>query len=154
MLQTKPDRLYDLVVQVALIRPGPIQAKFVHPYTRRRRGLEPVTYAHPALEPILARTQGVPIFQEQAMAIATTLGGDSASEADELRRAMGNERKLPRLRAALEKLRARMVSRGVAPEVAAQVAEDLLSFSNYGFPESHAWSFALISYATAYLKAH
>lgn len=154
LLQTKPDRLYDLVVQVALIRPGPIQAKFVHPYTRRRRGLEPVTYAHPALEPILARTQGVPIFQEQAMAIAMTLGGYSASEADELRRAMGNERKLPRLRAALEKLRARMVSRGVAPEVAAQVAEDLLSFSNYGFPESHAWSFALISYATAYLKAH
>ena len=154
LLQTRPGRLYDLVVQVALIRPGPIQAKFVRPYTRRRRGLEPVEYAHPALEPILRRTYGVPIFQEQAMAISMALGGFTAAEADELRRSMGHRKKLPRLRAALGKLRAGMVARGVEPAVADRIVEDLLSFSNYGFPESHAWSFALIAYATAYLKAH
>ncbi len=153
-MHTRPERLYDLVVQVALIRPGPIQAKFVHPYVQRRRGLEPVEYAHPALEPILRRTYGVPIFQEQAMAISMTLGGFSPAEADELRRAMGHQKKLPRLQAALKKLRDRMVAHDVAPEVADGIAEDLLSFSNYGFPESHAWSFALIAYATAYLKAH
>jgi error-prone DNA polymerase len=154
LLQTRPERLYDLVVQVALIRPGPIQAKFVRPYTRRRRGLEPVSYAHPALEPILCRTQGVPIFQEQAMAIAMTLGGFTAAEADELRRTMGHQKKLPRLQAALQKLRTRMTARGIEGETADQIVEDLLSFANYGFPESHAWSFALIAYATAYLKAH
>jgi error-prone DNA polymerase len=154
ILHTKPDRLYDLVVQVALIRPGPIQAKFVHPYTERRRGREPVQYAHPKLEPILRRTYGVPIFQEQAMAIAMALGGFSAAEADELRRAMGHRRKLPKLHAALERLRARCVELGVRQEVAVQVVEDLHSFANYGFPESHAWSFALIAYATAYLKAN
>ena len=153
-MHTRPERLYDLVVQVALIRPGPIQAKFVRPYVQRRRGLEPVEYAHPSLEPILRRTYGVPIFQEQAMAIAMTLGGFSAAEADELRRAMGHQKKLPRLQAALRKLRDRIVARGISPEVADGVADDLLSFSNYGFPESHAWSFALIAYATAYLKAH
>jgi error-prone DNA polymerase len=154
VLHTKPDRLYDIVVQVALIRPGPIQAKFVHPYTARRRGLEPVTYAHPDLEPILKRTQGIPIFQEQAMAIAMTLGGYSAAQADELRRTMGHIRKVERLHRVLEQLRTRMVERGVKEDVAAQIAEDLKSFANYGFPESHAWSFALIAYATGYLKAH
>lgn len=154
VLHTKPDRLYDIVVQVALIRPGPIQARFVHPYTRRRRGLEPVTYAHPDLEPILRRTQGIPIFQEQAMAIAMKLGGYSAAEADELRRTMGHVRKIDRLLRVLDQLRARMVERGVDETVAAQIAEDLRSFANYGFPESHAWSFALIAYATGYLKAH
>jgi error-prone DNA polymerase len=101
LLQTRPERLYDLVVQVALIRPGPIQAQFVHPYTRRRRGLEEVSYRHPDLEPILERTQGIPIFQEQAMAIGMALGGFTATEADELRRTMGHRRKLPRLHAAL-----------------------------------------------------
>jgi error-prone DNA polymerase len=154
ILHTKPDRLYDLVVQVALIRPGPIQAKFVHPYTERRLGREPVTYAHPALEPILRRTQGIPIFQEQAMAIAMALGGYSGSDADALRRTMGNERKKERLLRELEKLRAAMISRRVEPQVADQICEDLVSFANYGFPESHAWSFALIAYATTWLKAH
>jgi error-prone DNA polymerase len=154
VLHTKPDRLYDIVVQVALIRPGPIQAKFVHPYTARRRGLEPVTYLHPDLEPILKRTQGIPIFQEQAMAIAMKLGGYSAAQADELRRTMGHIRKVEKLHRVLEQLRARMVERGVKEDVAAQIAEDLKSFANYGFPESHAWSFALIAYATGYLKAH
>lgn len=154
VLHTKPDRLYDIVVQVALIRPGPIQANFVHPYTARRRGLEPVTYLHPDLEPILKRTQGIPIFQEQAMAIAMKLGGYSAAQADELRRTMGHIRKVEKLHSVLEQLRSRMVERGVEEDVAAQIAEDLKSFANYGFPESHAWSFALIAYATGYLKAH
>lgn len=154
ILKTKPDRLYDIVVQVALIRPGPIQARFVHPYTMRRRGLEPVEYADPRLEPILARTYGIPIFQEQAMAISMALGGFSAAEADELRRAMGNHRKLPKLKAVLNELARRMVERGLEPEKARSITEDLISFANYGFPESHAWSFALIAYATAYLKAN
>ena len=154
ILHTKPQKLYDIVVQVALIRPGPIQAKFVHPYTERRLGREPVTYAHPALEPILKRTQGIPIFQEQAMATAMALGGYSGSEADELRRTMGNQRKKGRLERALAKLEGRMIERDIAAEVARRICDDLLSFANYGFPESHAWSFALISYATAWLKAH
>jgi error-prone DNA polymerase len=151
---TLPERMYDIVVQVALIRPGPIQARFVRPYTRRRRGQEPVTYRHPALIPILERTQGIPIFQEQAMAIARDLGGYTGGQADELRRTMGNARKLPQLLAALERLTARMIEKGVAPDVAQQIVDDLRSFSNYGFPESHAWSFALIAYATAFLKTH
>ena len=154
ILHTKPEKLYDIVVQVALIRPGPIVAKFVHPYTERRLGREPVTYAHPALEPILKRTQGIPIFQEQAMATAMTLGGYTGSEADELRRTMGNQRKKGRLERALAKLEGRMIEREVTPEIAKRICDDLMSFANYGFPESHAWSFALISYATSYLKAH
>jgi error-prone DNA polymerase len=154
ILHTMPDRMYDLVVQVALIRPGPIQAKFVHPYTKRRRGLEPVTYAHPLLEPILKRTQGIPIFQEQAMAIAMVLGGYTAAEADELRRTMGHIRKISRLLDVLTRLRDRIVARGVEESVATGIVEDLKSFANYGFPESHAWSFALIAYATGWLKAH
>jgi error-prone DNA polymerase len=154
ILQTRPECLYDLVVQVALIRPGPIQARFVHPYTRRRRGLEPVSYAHPDLEPILHRTQGIPIFQEQAMAISMALGGFSAAEADELRRAMGHRRKQQRLLATLQRLRQRMLGRGVAEEIATRIIDEFQTFANYGFPESHAWSFALIAYATAYLKAN
>jgi len=154
ILQTKPDRLYDLVVQVALIRPGPIQARFVHPYTLRRRGHEEVTYDDPRLEPILARTYGIPIFQEQAMAISMALGGFSAAEADELRRAMGNQRKLSKLKRVLGELRERMIANGLEEAKATSIVEDLVSFANYGFPESHAWSFALIAYATAYLKAN
>jgi error-prone DNA polymerase len=158
---TRPALLYDIVVQVSLIRPGPIQAKFVHPYTQRRLGKEPVTYVHPALEPILERTRGIPIFQEQAMAIAMALGGYTGGEADALRRTMGNIRKKERLLLALKDLRAAMLERAregkIAPmpeEVAEKICEDLVSFANYGFPESHAWSFALIAYATAWIKAH
>jgi error-prone DNA polymerase len=154
ILKTRPERLYDLVVQVALIRPGPIQARFVNPYTLRRRGLEPVSYRHHLLEPILARTQGLPIFQEQAMAIAMALGQYSAAEADALRRTMGHQRKRHRLLEELTRLRERMIERGIDPPVAAAVAQDLESFGSYGFPESHAWSFALIAYATAWLKRH
>ena len=154
ILKTRPEHLYDLVVQVALIRPGPIQARFVNPYTMRRRGLEPVTYRHRLLEPILARTQGLPIFQEQAMAIAMAMGQYSAAEADALRRTMGHQRKRHRLVEELVRLRDRMVARGIEVPVAAAVAQDLESFGSYGFPESHAWSFALIAYATAWLKRH
>ena len=154
ILKTRPERLYDLVVQVALIRPGPIQARFVHPYTMRRRGLEPVTYRHPALEPILARTQGLPIFQEQAMAIAMAMGEYTAGEADALRRTMGQDRKRARLVEELGRLRDRMIARGIPEPVASLITQDLKSFGSYGFPESHAWSFALIAYATAWLKCH
>lgn len=154
ILHTKPERLYDLVVQVALIRPGPIQAAFVHPYTERRLGRAKVEYPHPDLKDILERTQGIPIFQEQAMAIAIQLGGYTPSQADLLRRTMGNIRKKHRLEAALGDLRNAMCRRGVQEGVAKQICEDLVSFANYGFPESHAWSFALIAYVTAYLKAH
>jgi error-prone DNA polymerase len=157
LVHTKPERMYDIVVQVALIRPGPIVANFVHPYTRRRRGQEAVTY--PAglddkLGPVLDRTQGIPIFQEQAMALSMALAGYSATEADELRRTMGNDRKRPRLVAALERLRGKMLEKGIPEEAAAQITQDLESFANYGFPESHAWSFALIAYVTAWLKTH
>lgn len=157
ILNTRPEMLYDITVQVALIRPGPIQGRFVHPYTRRRRGQESVHYAHPMLEPILRRTYGIPIFQEQAMAIAANLGGCTPAEADRLRRTMGNERKRDRLEAALALLREQMVSNEravprVTRDVAERISNDLLTFANYGFPESHAWSFALIAYATAYLK--
>jgi error-prone DNA polymerase len=154
ILHTRPERLYDITVQVALIRPGPIQARFVQPYTDRRRGREKVSYADPRLEPILARTQGIPIFQEQAMAIAIALAGYTPAEADLLRRTMGNQRKEALLRAALADLRERMIEKEIAPAVAEQIESDLRGFANYGFPESHAWSFALIAYATAWLKTN
>ena len=157
LVHTKPERMYDIVVQVALIRPGPIVAKFVHPYTERRRGREHITYppeVEERLRPILDRTQGIPIFQEQAMAMAMALAGYTPTEADELRRTMGHERKAPRLAAALGRLRDRMIEKGIPEQVAARLSDDLLSFGNYGFPESHAWSFALIAYATAWLKRH
>jgi error-prone DNA polymerase len=154
ILQTRPEHIYDLVVQVALIRPGPIQGEFVHPYTRRRRGLETVTYPHDDLEPILRRTQGIPIFQEQAMSISMVLGGYTAAEADDLRRAMGHHTKRTRLEGQLVRLRARLLERGVTEEVAERIVSDLQIFANYGFPESHAWSFAYLAYATAWLKAN
>src|SRR6185503_16883283 len=134
---------------------------FVRPYTHRRLGQEGVTYPHPDLEPILRRTQGIPIFQEQAMAIAMSLGGYTGGRADALRRTMGNIRKKEKLVRALVDLKAAMLARSARGEIApvdndtaARICSDLVSFANYGFPESHAWSFALIGYATAYLKAH
>jgi error-prone DNA polymerase len=154
ILQTRPEYLYDLVVQVALIRPGPIQGEFVHPYTQRRRGKEKWSYDHPALKPILERTYGIPIFQEQAMSIAMVLGGYTAAEADELRRTMGHSRKQRKLDAALEKLHGKFLENGLEAGIADRLIKQLKGFGNYGFPESHAWSFALIAYATAYLKAH
>lgn len=150
----KPERFYDLVVEVAIIRPGPIVGKMVHPYLRRRNGLEPVTYAHPLLEPILKRTLGVPLFQEQLLRMAMTVGGFSGGEAEELRRAMGFKRSEQKMKPIEARLRAGMKERGITGKTADGVVRSIVSFALYGFPESHAASFALIAYASAWLKTH
>src|SRR2546426_889637 len=149
-----PERFYDLVVQVAIIRPGPIVGQMVHPYVRRRRGREPVTYPHPSLEPILKRTLGVPLFQEQLLRMAMVAAGFTATEAEELRRAVGFKRS-ERLMADVEtKLRAGMARQGIHGAAAEEIVHAITSFALYGFPESHASSFALLAYASAYLKVH
>ena len=148
----KPERFYDLVVEVAIIRPGPIVGKMVHPYLDRRNGREPVTYPHPSLEPILKRTLGVPLFQEQLLRIAMVAAGFTGGEAEELRRAMGFKRSEKRMKAIEARLRAGMAERGITGEAAETVVRSISSFALYGFPESHAASFALIAYASAYLK--
>jgi error-prone DNA polymerase len=150
----KPERFYDLVVEVALIRPGPIVGQMVHPYLDRRNGRAPVTYAHPLLEPILRRTLGVPLFQEQILRMAMVLAGFSGGEAEELRRAMGFKRSVARMREIETRLRAGMAARGIAGAAADAIVRSVTSFALYGFPESHAASFALIAYASAYLRAH
>jgi error-prone DNA polymerase len=150
----RPRQFYDLVVEVALIRPGPIQGEMVHPYLRRRRGEEPVTFLHPSLEPHLARTLGVPLFQEQGMKVAIEVAGFSPAEADELRRAMGHKRSAAAMAKIGEKIESRMVERGIAAEIASRIVKQLAAFSDYGFPESHAASFALLVYASAYLRHH
>jgi error-prone DNA polymerase len=150
----KPDRFYDLVVEVAIIRPGPIVGKMVNPYLNRRNGREPVSYLHPSLEPILKRTLGVPLFQEQLLRIAMTVAGFTGGEAEELRRAMGFKRSEKRMKAIEGRLRAGMAERGITGEVADAIVLSISSFALYGFPESHAASFALIAYASAYLKRH
>jgi error-prone DNA polymerase len=150
----KPQHFYDLVVEVAIIRPGPIVGQMVHPYLNRRNGREPVTYAHPDLEPILKRTLGVPLFQEQLLRIAMTLGGFSGGEAEELRRAMGFKRSVERMREIEKRLRHGMAERGITGKTADDIIRSITSFALYGFPESHAASFALIAYASAYLRAH
>ena len=149
-----PERFYDLVVQVAIIRPGPIVGEMVHPYVRRRRGREPVTYPHPSLEPILKRTLGVPLFQEQLLRVAMVAAGFTATEAEELRRAFGFKRS-ERLMADVEtKLRAGMARQGIHGAAAEEIVHAITAFALYGFPESHASSFALLAYASAYLKVH
>jgi error-prone DNA polymerase len=150
----RPRQFYDLVVEVALIRPGPIQGEMVHPYLRRRMGTEEVTYLHPSLEPHLARTLGVPLFQEQGMRVAIEIGGFSASEADELRRAMGHKRSRAKMAVLADKLRDRMGAKGIDLAVAERIVKQLAAFADYGFPESHAASFALLVYASAYLRWH
>ena len=150
----RPERFYDLVVEVAIIRPGPIVGKMVHPYLNRRLGREPVTYPHPDLEPILARTLGVPLFQEQLMRVAMVAAGFSGGQAEELRRAMAAKRSLERMAKLEQQLRAGMAARGITGEAAEAIVKGITSFALYGFPESHAASFALIAYASAYLKAH
>ena len=150
----RPERFYDLVVQVAIIRPGPIVGEMVHPYVRRRRGREPVTYPHPSLEPILKRTLGVPLFQEQLLRVAMVAAGFTATEAEELRRAFGFKRS-ERLMADVEtKLRAGMARQGIHGAAAEEIVHAITAFALYGFPESHASSFALLAYASAYLKVH
>jgi error-prone DNA polymerase len=150
----KPERFYDLVVEVAIIRPGPIVGKMVHPYLRRRNGQEPVACLHPSLEEVLRRTLGVPLFQEQLLRIAMTAAGFTGGEAEELRRAMGFKRSEKRMQAIEARLRTGMAERGITGETADTIVRAISSFALYGFPESHAASFALIAYASAYLKAH
>ncbi len=150
----KPERFYDLVVQVAIIRPGPIVGDMVHPYLRRRAGREPVTVPHPSLEPILARTLGVPLFQEQLLRMAMATAGFTGGEAEELRRAFGFKRRKQAMAEVERKLRAGMAGQGITGEAAEAIVHAITSFALYGFPESHAASFALLAYASAYLKAH
>ncbi|MCA1656617.1 MAG: hypothetical protein LC713_02730, partial [Actinobacteria bacterium] len=148
----KPRRFYDLVVEVALIRPGPIQGDMVHPYLRRRAGEEAVTYPHPKLEPILKRTLGVPLFQEQGMQVAIACAGFTPGEADNLRRAMGHKRSRERMAEICERLVTGMARNGIPEETATRIYNQINAFADYGFPESHAASFALLVYASAYLK--
>jgi error-prone DNA polymerase len=147
-----PERFYDLVVQVAIIRPGPIVGKMMHPYMRRRQGREEVTYPHPSLEPVLRRTLGVPLFQEQLLRMAMTVANFSGAEAEELRRAVGMRRSWQRMKDLEGKLRRGMTDNGLAPHTQDEIVQAISSFALYGFPESHAASFALIAYASAYFK--
>jgi len=150
----RPACFYDLVMQVAIIRPGPIQGDMIHPFLRRRNGLEPVTYPHPKLRPVLERTLGVPLFQEQGMRMAIEAAGFSPGEADRLRRAMGHKRSRERMAEIYPKLVTGMVDNGIDRAAAEQLFHMLEGFADYGFPESHAASFALLSYASSYLKCH
>ena len=150
----RPTRFYDLVVQVAIIRPGPIVGKMVHPYLNRRQGREPVTYPHPSLEPALKRTLGVPLFQEQLLRVAMIAAGFTGGQAEELRRAFGFKRSEERMGDIEVELRNGMTDRGILGEAQEQIVQAITSFALYGFPESHAASFALIAYASAYLKCH
>ena len=150
----QPRCFYDLVISVAIIRPGPIQGGMVHPFLRRRDGREAVTYPYPPLEPVLARTLGIPLFQEQAMRLAVVAAGFTPGEADELRRVMTHRRSHQRLAAMKERLVAGMAERRIPAADAEKIFTHLLGFAGYGFPESHAASFALLVYASAWLKCH
>ncbi|MGO1417456.1 MAG: error-prone DNA polymerase [Candidatus Corynebacterium faecigallinarum] len=151
----KPRTFYDLVVEVALIRPGPIQGGSVHPYIRRRNGEEEVTYEHPCLEPVLSRTLGIPLFQEQLMQMAVAVAGFAPGEADTLRRAMGSKRSPEKM----ERMRTRFLDgardlHGISTEVAERLWDKVVAFASYGFPESHAQSFASLVYFSAWFKCH
>jgi error-prone DNA polymerase len=150
----KPQKFYDIVVQVAIIRPGPIVGNMVNPFLKRRQGREAVTYPHPSLETVLGRTLGVPLFQEQLLRMAMIAANFTGGEAEELRRAMGFKRSEARMKPIEEKLRAGMTRNGILGETQEQIIQSITSFALYGFPESHAASFALIAYASAYLKCH
>ncbi|HUA94203.1 MAG TPA: OB-fold nucleic acid binding domain-containing protein, partial [Acidimicrobiales bacterium] len=152
--RVRPRCFYDLAVEVALIRPGPIQGNAVHPYIRRRRGTEAVIYPHPLLEPALSRTLGVPVFQEQLMQIVIDVAGFSPADADELRQAMSHKRSDERMARLKDRLFAGMAARGVGDEVAEGIFASLAAFANFGFPESHALSFAYLVYSSAWLKLH
>jgi error-prone DNA polymerase len=150
----RPAKFYDIVVQVAIIRPGPIVGNMVHPYLKRRQGREPATYAHPALEPILKRTLGVPLFQEQLLRMAMVCAGFTGGEAEELRRAFGFKRSEARMKAIEGKLRQGLTQNGITGKTQEEIVLAISSFALYGFPESHAASFALLAYASAYLKCN
>jgi error-prone DNA polymerase len=150
----KPRVFYDLVVEVALIRPGPIQGGSVHPYIRRRNGTEAVTYLHPLLEPSLSKTLGVPLFQEQLMSMAIDIAGFTPGEADQLRQAMGSKRSTERMERLRKRLYEGMAERGILGEIADAIFEKLAAFANFGFPESHSVSFAYLVYSSSYLKRY
>src|SRR5262249_49297400 len=150
----RPQRFYDIVVQVAIIRPGPIVGNMVNPYLQRRLGRAPVEYAHPDLQPVLERTLGVPLFQEQLLKMAMVCASFSGGEAEELRRAMGFKRSEQRMKNIEVKLRRGMTKKGIIGKTQDEIVDQIASFALYGFPESHAASFALIAYASAYLKCH
>lgn len=150
--RNNPQKFYDLVTQVALIRPGPITGQMTSPYLRRRQGKEPVTYPHPSLEPVLKRTLGVPLFQEQLLRMAMLCANFSGGEAEELRRALGHKRSEHRMKEIEKKLRAGMRQNGISAKAQDEIVQFISSFALYGFPESHSASFALIAYASAFLK--
>ncbi|WP_348787625.1 error-prone DNA polymerase [Leifsonia sp. NPDC080035] len=150
----QPRSFYDLVIEIALIRPGPIQGGAVHPYIRRKLGKEPVTYLHPALVPVLERTMGVPLFQEQLMQMAVAVGGCTAEDADLLRRAMGSKRGVERIGALKAKLYDGMADNGITGDDADAIYEKIEAFANFGFAESHAISFALLVYVSSWMKLH
>jgi error-prone DNA polymerase len=152
--KSKPANFYDIVVQVAIIRPGPIVGHMLHAYIKRRQELEPVTYPHESLKPILKRTMGVPLFQEQLLKIAMEIAGFSGSEAEELRRAMGFKRPDKKMESIAQNLRNGMSKKNIPPDVQEQIVDYTKAFANYGFPESHAYSFALLAYASAYYIVH
>ncbi|PYI83294.1 MAG: error-prone DNA polymerase [Verrucomicrobia bacterium] len=150
----KPKCFYDVVIEVAIIRPGPIQGDMVHPYLARRAGREPPTYFDPRLEPVLKRTLGVPLFQEQMLKIAMVMADFSGDEAEELRRALSFHRSEERMNKVCAKLRIAMERKGVTPDKIDKIVQSISSFALYGFPESHAISFAILAYGSAYLKVH
>jgi error-prone DNA polymerase len=150
----RPQCFYDIVVQVAIIRPGPIVGKMVHPYLKRRQGREPAECLHPSLEPVLSRTLGVPLFQEQLLRMAMIAAGFTGGEAEELRRAFGFKRSEKLMKDVEVKLRDGMNRNGITGETQDTIVKSITSFALYGFPESHAASFALIAYASAFLKCH
>jgi error-prone DNA polymerase len=150
----KPRTFYDLAIEIALIRPGPIQGDSVHPYLRRRDGEEPITYPHPDLEPILAKTLGVPLFQEQLMQLAVIAAGFTPGEADTLRRAMGAKRSVQRMEALRQRLYDGMKAKGITGAAADDIWEKIKSFASFGFPESHSISFAFLAIASSWLKLY
>ena len=150
----KPRSFYDLVIEIALIRPGPIQGDAVHPYLRRRSGQEAITYAHPLLEPVLERTLGVPLFQEQLMQMSVAVGGFDAGEADQLRRAIGSKRSREKIEALKAKLFAGMAANGIEPDTAESIYRKIEAFAGFGFAESHSLAFAKLVYASSWLKLH
>jgi error-prone DNA polymerase len=150
----KPRKFYDLVVEVALIRPGPIQGNSVHPYIRRRNGLEKVSYLHPLLERSLSKTLGIPLFQEQLMQMAIDVAGFTPGEADQLRQAMGSKRSSERMERLRSRLFSGMAERGITGDIANEIFDKLAAFANFGFPESHSVSFAYLVYSSSYLKRY
>ena len=150
----RPREYYDLVIEVAIVRPGPIQGNMVHPYLRRRAGEEPVSYPNEEIRAVLDKTLGVPLFQEQAMRLAVVAAGFTPGEADQLRRAMGAWRRTGVIEQFRQKLLAGMAAKGLPAEFAENVFRQIRGFGEYGFPESHAASFALLVYVSAWLKHH